>query len=298
MQIHTLDLNFQDTPNTIASYLVINSGGPVLVETGPGSTIETMKARLSEHGLTPQDIKNVLVTHIHLDHAGAAGWWAHQGAQIFVHHVGAPHLIDPARLLDSAGRIYGDRMESLWGSILPAPAAQVTPVFDGDIISAAGLSFKAIATPGHAYHHHVYQLGNVAFTGDASGIHIPGPSFVDLPAPPPEFNPDLWVKSIARLRDMSVEAIYPTHFGRVDDWKGHLDRFEILMSEATEFVRIRLEEGLERDAILGDYLGWQRERASGAEIESRLADRYELSNPLFMSVDGIIRYWNKKKAQS
>ena len=298
MQIHTLDLNFQDTPNTIASYLVIGSEGSVLVETGPGSTIEAMKARLSEHGLTPQDIKNVLVSHIHLDHAGAAGWWAQQGAQIFVHHVGAPHLIDPAKLLASAGRIYADRMGSLWGSTIPAPAGQVTPVFDGDVIRAAGLSFKAIDTPGHAYHHHVYQLGTVAFTGDAAGIHIPGPSFVDLPAPPPEFNPDLWVKSIERLRDMPVEAIYPTHFGRVDDWRDHLDSLEILMGEATEFVRIRLNEGLERDEILGDYLEWQRKRAGGAEIESRLAARYELSNPLFMSVDGIIRYWNKKKAQS
>jgi glyoxylase-like metal-dependent hydrolase (beta-lactamase superfamily II) len=207
-------------------------------------------------------------------------------------------LIDPAKLLASAGKIYGDRMDPLWGSVLPVPAAQVTPVFDGDVINAAGLSFMAIDTPGHAYHHHVFQLENVAFTGDAAGIHIPGPSFVDLPAPPPEFNPDLWVKSIARLRDMPVDAIYPTHFGRVDDWRGHLEKFAKLMSEATEFVRIRLENGLDRDEILREYLEWQRKRAGAAEIESRLADRYELSNPLFMSVDGIIRYWSKRKAKA
>lgn len=298
MNIHTLDLNFQETPNTIASYLIIGSGGPVLIETGPGSTLENMKARLSEHGFTPGDVKNVLVTHIHLDHAGAAGWWARQGAQIFVHHIGAPHLIDPSKLLASAGRIYGDQMDPLWGSMLPAPAAQVTPVFDEDVIEAAGLSFKAIDTPGHAYHHHVFQLENVAFTGDAAGIHIPGPSFVDLPAPPPEFNPDIWKKSIARLCDMKVDSIYPTHFGRVDDWKEHLDKFAILLSEATEFVRIRLVNGLDRDEILGEYLTWQRERASAAEMESLLADRYELSNPLFMSVDGIIRYWTKKQAKA
>jgi len=188
-------------------------------------------------------------------------------------------------------------MESLWGSILPAPAAQVTPVFDGDIISAAGLSFKAIDTPGHAYHHHVYQLGKVAFTGDAAGINIPGPSFVDLPAPPPEFNPDLWVKSIARLRDMPVEAIYPTHFGRVDDWRGHLDSFAELLSSSTEFVRVRLENGLDRDEILGEYREWQRKRVGDAVLDSVLADRYEITNPLSMSVDGIIRYWNKRKAK-
>lgn len=291
MQIHVLDLNFQNTANTIASYLLIGPDGPVLVETGPGSTLPVLKSRLAEHDLSPQEIKHVLVTHIHLDHAGSAGWWARKGAQIYVHHVGAPHLIDPSKLLSSAGRIYGEAMDSLWGEVLPAPAEKVTPVHDGDVISAAGLAFTAMDTPGHAYHHHVYRVGDVAFTGDAAGIHIPGPSFVDLPAPPPEFNLDLWRKSLERLRDMPVEAIYPTHFGRVDDWRKHLDVFEPLMLEAVEFVRIRMEGGLEREEILSQYLAWQQSRAAEAGVDELLARRYELSNPLFMSVDGIMRYW-------
>lgn len=296
MQIHTLDLNFQNTPNTIASYLVVGTGGPVLVETGPGSTIETMKKRLSEHGFAPSDVRSVLVTHIHLDHAGAAGWWAQQGSQVFVHHIGAPHLIDPSKLLASAGRIYGELMEPLWGEVLPAPAERVTSVSDGDSINVAGLSFTAIDTPGHAYHHHAYQLGKVAFTGDAAGIHIPGPSFVDLPAPPPEFNRDLWLQSVERLFALDLDTIYPTHFGRVADWRGHLGAFQQLLGDASEFVRIRIENGLDRDEIVGAYLEWQVQRAGSAQIGDTLVKRYAVSNPLYMSVDGIIRYWTRRKS--
>jgi glyoxylase-like metal-dependent hydrolase (beta-lactamase superfamily II) len=257
-----------------------------------------LKARLSEHGFSPSDIEHVLVSHIHLDHAGAAGWWAQQGAHIFVHHVGAPHLINPSKLLASAGRIYGELMVPLWGEMLPAPEERVTPVYDGDTISVAGLSFEAIDTPGHAYHHHVFQVERVAFTGDAAGIHIPGPSFVDLPAPPPEFNLELWQRSIERLCALDVDSIYPTHFGRVDDWRGHLAAFTQLLDASSEFVRARLERGMERDEIVENYLAWQRERAESVTMDKTLVKRYEVSNPLYMSVDGIIRYWRKRLPDS
>ena len=199
--IHTLDLLFQNVPQAIAAYLVIGPEGPLLVETGPGSTLQNLKAQLGRHGLAPQDIGQVLVTHIHLDHAGAAGWWGQQGAQIYVHHVGAPHLIDPSRLLASAARIYGDQMDTLWGPMLPTPAEKVTAVYDGDIIQAGGLEFLALDTPGHARHHHVYRLGNLAFTGDAAGIQLPDSRLIDLPAPPPEFELEVWQQTIDRLLD-------------------------------------------------------------------------------------------------
>ena len=296
MEIHALDLHFQQQPNTIASYLVIGPMGPVLVETGPMSTLATLQARLAEHGYRPTDIRNVLVTHIHLDHAGAAGWWARQGAQIYVHAVGAPHLIDPSRLLRSATRIYGDKMDTLWGDILAAPAEQVTPVVDGQSIEVAGLSFRAIDTPGHAFHHHVYQLGDIAFTGDAAGVRIPGIFFVDLPAPPPEFQPELWQKSIEQLLACSFTAIYPTHFGRLDDWRQQLEVLSGLMQVASDFVRVRLKAGIERDQILEDYRAWFNARAQAGGMSADSFDHYEAANPLTMSVDGIIRYWTKKKA--
>jgi glyoxylase-like metal-dependent hydrolase (beta-lactamase superfamily II) len=294
MMIHTLDLYFQQQPQTIASYLVVGPGGPVLVETGPMSTLATLQQRLADHGYHPADIKHVLVTHIHLDHAGAVGWWAGQGAQIYVHHVGAPHLIDPSRLLRSATRIYGDKMDSLWGGFLATPAERVTPVEDGKSIDVAGLTFTAIDTPGHAFHHHVYRLGDIAFTGDAAGIRIPGVFFVDLPAPPPEFQLELWQSTIDRLLAQDLSAIYPTHFGRLDDWRTQLEVLGRLMQVASEFVAVRLTAGIPRHQILDDYRAWFHARALAAGMSDRAFIQYEAANPLYMSVDGLIRYWTKK----
>jgi glyoxylase-like metal-dependent hydrolase (beta-lactamase superfamily II) len=296
MEIHALDLHFQQQSETIASYLVKGPKGPVLVETGPMSTLDTLHARLAEHGYRPDNIRHVLITHIHLDHAGAAGWWARQGAQVYVHEVGAPHLIDPSRLLRSATRIYGDKMDSLWGTILSAPPEQVTPVTDGQTIDAAGLSFKALDTPGHAFHHHAYQLDDIAFTGDTAGVRIPGIFFVDLPAPPPEFQPELWQKSIERLLSCSFTAIYPTHFGRIEDWRQQLEVLSGLIEVASDFVRVRMNAGIERDQILEDYRAWFNARAKAGGMSTERFDQYEAANPLYMSVDGIIRYWTKKVA--
>lgn len=295
MEIYTLDLHFQQQPNTIASYLVAGPLGPVMIETGPMSTLNTLLARLKEYGYQATDVKHVLVTHIHLDHAGAAGWWANQGAQVYVHHVGAPHLIDPRRLISSATRIYGDKMDSLWGGFMAAPAERITAVKDGQSINVAGLTFTAIDTPGHAFHHHVYQLGDVAFTGDAAGIRIPGPAFVDLPAPPPEFQLEIWQETIARLLALELSAIYPTHFGRLDEWREQLEVLDELMKVATEFVEVRLNAGIERDQILADYRAWFDVRAQAAGMDEDKYAQYEAANPLYMSVDGIIRYLNKKR---
>ena len=298
MEIYTLDLNFLGLPQTIASYLVVGSEGPVLVETGPQSTLETLLNRLAEYNYSPQDIRQVLVSHIHLDHAGAAGWWAQQGAQVFVHHVGAPHLLDPGKLLSSAGRIYGDKMNTLWGETRPAPAEQVTAVHDGQKIEIAGLTFTAWDTPGHAYHHHIYQVEDIAFTGDAAGIQLPGKYFVDLPAPPPEFNLEKWLQTIERILSLPLTAIYPTHFGRMEEWQAQLRDLKHLMIKATDFVRGKIDEGLERDTILAQYLAEYRSRVEEAALSEFSIVQHEAVSPQYMSVDGILRYWQKKMSSS
>jgi glyoxylase-like metal-dependent hydrolase (beta-lactamase superfamily II) len=298
MRVHILDLHFQGRPKTIASYLIIGPEGPVLVETGPHSTYAQLITGLAKYGFSPADIAHVLVTHIHLDHAGAAGWLAREGAHIYVHHVGAPHLIDPAKLLTSATRIYGEKMATLWGEVIPIPAKQVTALKDGDKISVSGLTFTALATPGHAYHHHVFQVEDLAFTGDAAGIQLPGHKFVDLPSPPPEFNLELWQQTIELLLDLPVTAIYPTHFGRVDNWKQHLQDLSVLLNSTSEFIRRRLANGLERNEILGQYMETQRQRAQAAGMTDEMIDRYETVTPQYMSVDGIIRYWRKRAASA
>jgi glyoxylase-like metal-dependent hydrolase (beta-lactamase superfamily II) len=297
MQIHILDLHFQQLSHAIAAYLLAGPAGYVLIETGPDSTRRMLIQQLAAHGVSPADIRHVLVTHIHLDHAGCAGWWAQQGATIYVHPVGAPHLIDPSRLLASAGRIYGDQMDTLWGQVLPAPEANVVPVTDGQQIEVAGLTLTAIESPGHAGHHHVYRLGDIAFAGDAAGVRLPDSDWISVPAVPPEFKPELWLQTIDRLERESFQAIYPTHFGRVDDVPTHLARLRSAIIAVTNHVREGMEAGQERDTILRHYRQWQRDLAIGRGATAEIFNQYEAANPLYMSVDGIIRYWRKKEPQ-
>jgi glyoxylase-like metal-dependent hydrolase (beta-lactamase superfamily II) len=296
MKIHTLDLNFQGLPRTIAAYLVEGPEGAVLVETGPGSTLPTLRAGLQAHGYSVGDIKHVLVTHIHLDHAGAAGWWAREGATVYVHHFGARHLIEPGKLMASAGRIYGDQMDSLWGEMVPAPAERVVPLHDNDQIEVVGLTFTALETPGHARHHHVFKLGRTGFAGDIAGIRLPGATFIDLPAPPPEFDREEWLVSLRRLKQAGFERLYPTHYGLVTDVPAHLERLEQLVDKGTEWVREKMAEGLSRDEIVSAYESWSRERGAAEGIDADTRGLYEMASPIYMSVDGIVRYWNKRQA--
>jgi glyoxylase-like metal-dependent hydrolase (beta-lactamase superfamily II) len=295
MEIHALDLRFLGKPHVIAAYLVVGSGGPVLVESGPGSTLENLKLALADHGFVPADIRYVLLTHIHLDHAGAAGWWAQQGANIYVHYLGAPHLVDPAKLLASAARIYGDQMDRLWGEMLPVPANRLTALCDGDRVRVAGLTFTAIETPGHARHHHAYRLEDVAFTGDVAGIHLPDSPLVAVPAPPPEFDLEAWRRSVARLARENFVTLYPTHFGGLANVREHLATLDELVVKSAEFVERRLAAGATRDQLVAEYTAWERARAAALGVRDELFDRYQASNPLFMSVDGLTRYWRKRE---
>src|SRR5512138_855367 len=203
----TLDLNFQGRPYAIASYLIRSGDGVVLIESGPGSTLAALQAALAKEGLSPRDITHVLLTHIHLDHAGAAGWWAQQGAKIYVHPVGAPHMIHPEKLLASAARIYGDRMQTLWGDFLPVPENQLIIANDRETIEIGDLRFTPINTPGHAEHHYAYLFEDICFSGDVGGVRIPGYQYLRVPMPPPELNIERWHESIARLQKEKFKII-------------------------------------------------------------------------------------------
>lgn len=294
-EIHVLDLHFQGIPEVTAAYLIVGPDGPFLIETGPGSTLKTLLSKIRQQGFEPEQIKHVLVTHIHLDHAGAAGWWAQQGAQIYVHSFGAKHLINPEKLLASAGRIYGDMMDTLWGDMLPAPADKVTEVFDNDTLQVSGLEIKALETPGHARHHHVFVLGDVAFAGDAAAARLPGWGLPDVPAPPPEFDLEAWETTLDRLLAQNFQRIYPTHFGPVDDVQGHLQTVKALVRETAVFIKTKMDAGLSRDEIVAAYEDWFAQRARSAGLTETAIHQYANANPLFMSVDGIMRYWRKRE---
>lgn len=301
--VHTIDLNYLGIPRAIAAYLVMGPRGPVLIESGPASTLDQLAAGLAKHGLKFSDIHHVLVTHIHLDHAGAAGHLARHGAHIYVQEFGIKHLLDPSKLIDSATRIYGDQMDRLWGKIIPIPANQLTAVHDGDVIEVAGLQFEAIETPGHARHHHSFALGgdDICFTGDIAGITVPGVAeppkgkFVALPTPPPEFDREAWLASLARLQTRNFKLIYPTHFGERHNPAAHLHRVGELVNEHAEFVQRQLDSGKSRAQILAAYIAWQQRESAADGVSQRDFARYVSTNLLAMNVDGMIRYWTKQK---
>lgn len=291
--IHTLDLKFQGNAEAIAAFLVIGPGGPVLVETGPGSTLENLLGELKRFAVTPADIRDVLITHIHLDHGGAAGWWARQGARIHVHHVGAPHLIDPSKLLTSAERIYGERMQTLWGEYLASPAEQVAVHHNGDVVEAGGLKFIAHDTPGHARHHFVWQLNDAAFAGDLAGIRLSARPHTRLPTPPPEFERDEWLRSIVRMRALKFERLYLTHFGALAEVEGQWEAVARLVTDSAELARIEIERGAEREAIIARFAEVEAAQLAAAGVDGEL---YSSVGPIGMSVDGLLRYWKKRPA--
>ncbi|MCC6191082.1 MAG: MBL fold metallo-hydrolase [Anaerolineales bacterium] len=292
--IDTLDLHFLGAPRAIAAFLVRGPAGPVLIETGPGSTLPALLAGLAQRGVAPEQVQDVLVTHIHLDHAGAAGWWARQGARIHVHAIGAPHLADPSRLLLSARRIYGDQMDALWGDVLPAPVERLRPTTDGAVIEAGGLRFVAHDTPGHARHHLVYQLDDVAFVGDLGGVRRRGRPLVRLPTPPPEFDLPAWSASVARMRALSFRRIYLTHFDAVAEAAAHWDVVTELLPQYVGLVKTALEAGQDRDAILAEMTAWEGRRLAADGIPPGEWPVYASLGPAGMSVDGLLRYWQKQ----
>lgn len=291
--IHTLDLNFMGVPGTIASYLIPHAHGAILVESGPGSTIPALEDRLAAHHLSVKDITDVLLTHIHLDHAGAAGWLARQGARIHVHPVGAPHLLDPEKLLASAARIYGDQMDSMWGEFLSVPEERLSVLQDGEDIEIEGLHFRPIDTPGHAEHHFAYLFGDVCFTGDIGGVRLAGPRHVRLPMPPPEFILEKWRESLKKLSQEDFSWIVPTHFGIFHDPDWHLSALAKALNEIDAWMEATLPSDPPFEGLNDEFLDWTRRRSLEEGLEPELIDAYETANPSWMSTYGIRRYWRK-----
>lgn len=294
--IHTLDLFYQNTPETIAAYLILGDDEPILIESGPASTLENLRTAVSKYGLSLSDIKHLLLTHIHLDHSGAAGWLAEKGTQLYVHKVGAPHLIDPTKLLNSAARIYVGQMETLWGKTVPAPAEKVTAVSDGDEIKVGNLTFRCIDSPGHAWHHMAYQLDDTLFSGDSLGNRLNNRPYTVLPAPPPEFKLDIWQQTLDKLSKLKIQTAYPTHFGAIEDPSAHIDNFSQLLTELAHLVLEELKAGKSREEIIERYKAYDLERGRTLGMSQQELEQYVTSNPLHMSVDGITRYWTRKGA--
>jgi glyoxylase-like metal-dependent hydrolase (beta-lactamase superfamily II) len=293
--IHTIDLRFQNTPEIVAAFLIEGPEGLILIETGPGSTLPRLLEGIAELGFRPAEVRDVFVTHIHLDHAGAAGWWAREnGSTIYAHPQAERHLVDPAKLMASARLVYGERMESLWGEMLPAPAGQVVALADGQKVCVGGVEVTALDTPGHARHHHCYAISGAIFTGDVAGMRLPGTDYLSVTSAPPQFDPVAYAASIDRLIAQRPERLMLTHFGEVaDDPEDHLRRYGDAVALAAEFVRQRLVEGMDGDSLQIAYQAFQMEQAFKAGLPSGDWHRCQRANPTGMSADGIRLYWEK-----
>jgi glyoxylase-like metal-dependent hydrolase (beta-lactamase superfamily II) len=290
--LETIDLRFQGQPQVIASYVLRGPRGVALVETGPASTYANLTTGLRALGIELSQISDILVTHIHLDHAGAAGWLAREsGATVHAHHIGAPHLVDPTRLLASAGRIYGDQMGPLWGETVAVPAGQMHPLQNGDVIEAAGLHLQAVDTPGHAYHHIAYLLDGLCFTGDVAGVRLPGQIHVRLPTPPPEIDLPAWRASLAHLRSINPDQLLPTHFGPLEgNGQTHLQAVDANLVAVADFVRRRHQAGQGSEIIVPAYEAWMAQWAEADGADEGAVARYEVIVPSEMCVNGLLRY--------
>lgn len=291
-----LDTQHMGYPGTIGVYLLPGPGGSfALVESGPASTVETLIAAIREAGFTPERLTSVLVTHIHLDHAGAAGILAQRySAEVYVHENGAGHLIDPSRLLSSAARIYGEGMQTLWGETVPLPQNLLRPVRDGETLAVLGHRLEVLYTPGHASHHVAYLLGKTRlFTGDAAGIRLPGATTVRPALPPPEINLELWARSVQAMRQAGPEQLLQTHFGPAGDPETHfrelLERHR-LWSEA---ILAGMNAGEDDAALEARVATLSRDALLAEGAAEATIERHSVSSNDAMTVTGVKRYWHK-----
>jgi glyoxylase-like metal-dependent hydrolase (beta-lactamase superfamily II) len=293
-QIGQVDLRFQGVASVIAIYVLDTPDGLALIDCGPSTTIDSLLAGLIELGLDPARLRHILLTHIHLDHAGAGGSLLQRvpEARLYVHEVGAPHMADPSKLITSAERIYGDEMETLWGSMAPVPAERMVVLRDGDQLEIGGRRLDALYTPGHAGHHIAFLdlATRVVFAGDVAGVRIPPATEVWPPTPPPDIDPVAWHASVARLRAMEPTRLCLAHFGAVDDIAPHLDQLEARLDEWVDFVASARDAGLARDAIVAKLEAHARGGLDAVGGDEETAARFAIATPYGMTVDGILRY--------
>ena len=275
--MEAIDLRWQGRERLVGSYLVDTREGPALVDCGPANCVGALKRGLGARGLELGDVRHLLLTHIHLDHAGAAGTLVreHPGLEVHVSEVGAPHLVDPSRLERSARRIYGEDFDVLFGELAPVPKANVR------VVAGRVTGLDCFPTPGHASHHVCYLAADgTLYSGDAAGVRIQPSRQVVPPTPPPEVDLEAWSATLDEIerRDPSLLAL--THFGVADDPRVHI-----------RALRKRLEAWAQRVHAGASEADFVRDGLAELGEES---ERYDLVMPLWQSHAGLRRYWDKR----
>jgi glyoxylase-like metal-dependent hydrolase (beta-lactamase superfamily II) len=274
-----LDLRHLGRERVIAAYLVQTEDGLALNDCGPTTCVPELKARLAERGLELSDVRHLLLSHIHLDHAGAAGVLVreHPELQVHVSEIGAPHLIDPSRLEASARRLYGDEFDTLWGELAPVPEGNVV------VVDARVVGLECFPSPGHASHHVCYLDGDgTLYAGDAAGVRILPSSFVLPPTPPPEVDLEAWAATLDEIERRSPERLALIHFGVTEDPQRHLGELRRRLGDWSERVRDGASEEQFEELAAADL---------GADREA-----YQQAMPFWQSYAGLKRYWEKRAA--
>jgi glyoxylase-like metal-dependent hydrolase (beta-lactamase superfamily II) len=274
--LRNIDLHFGGVTQAIGVYLVDTDDGPALFDCGPASTIDALVRGLGDHGLALEDVRHLLLSHIHLDHAGAAGSLVrrHPGLTVWVGEVGRPHLVDPSRLERSARRLYGELFDPLWGELAPVPEENVR-IADGDV-----LGWDAFPTPGHASHHVSYLRDGTLLAGDAAGVRMPDAAYVLPVSPPPDITVEGWHDTVAHIRDRAPNRLALIHFGEHRDVADHLDRLERELDRWAE----RVGDGMEQEEFVAAA------RADAGDD----ADLYDRVAPFWQSWAGLKRYWDTR----
>jgi glyoxylase-like metal-dependent hydrolase (beta-lactamase superfamily II) len=293
-----LDLNFLGQPQIIATAILHGPAGVALIDPGPSTTIATLTAELGKRGIRFGDVRQLLLTHIHLDHAGATGsiTGKHPHIEVLVHERGARHLVDPSKLVASAGRIYEQDMDRLWGEILPVSAARIRSLAGGETLSVVGRELTVAYTPGHASHHVSFldAASRIAFVGDTAGIRRGSGTFVMPPTPPPDIDLEAWRESERKILAWEPDTLFLTHFGPYHGARPHLQAMFETLAEWSRIVQRLLADGAASDddrqqRFVDEAFEDMRRRVGEAE-----AVGYTKAGGLNFSYQGLARYWRKR----
>ena len=291
--VKIIDIQFLGVKSAIACFLIKSSKGLIMIETGPSTSYNIISQELTNLGYNIKDVKHVFVTHIHLDHSGGAWKFAKNGAKIYVHPCGAKHLENPQKLIESATKIYGDKMDFLWGKIQKIDKKKIQTVEHKEKIIIGDTTIESLHTPGHAEHHIALKINDEIFTGDVAGAKIfNGPV---LPAcPPPEIDLEKWENSIDIIIKEKPKCLYLTHFGKTKNVNHHLKDLKKILWDWANWIKTNKNKFDDINTLTEEFENYVKDFLKNLNLSENLINQYYAANPPYMSVSGLLRYWNKK----